>query len=230
MGKISVIVLAAGNGNRMGAKINKQYLLLRNRPILYYSISAFEKNSNVDEIIIVAAKNEIDYCKKNIIEKYNFKKVTKVVEGGKERKDSVLNGLKAINDCEIVLIHDGARPFVNDRIIDEGIQNTRKYGACTCGVTPKDTITVKCDNGFALETPDRNKLFLVQTPQCFNYSLIREAHDMLTPDQDNITDDCSVAELAGHNVYLYEGSYNNIKITTPEDMYIALSILERLES
>lgn len=230
MGKVSAIVLAAGSGARMGKKINKQYLLLKNKPILSYSISVFEKNESIDEIIIVAAKHEIEYCKKNIIEKYNFKKVTNIVEGGRERKDSVLNGLKAIKDGEIVLIHDGARPFVNDRIIDDGIQNARKYGACTCGVSPKDTITIKDDNGFSLKTPDRSTLFIVQTPQCFNYSLIREAHEILNNHQDNITDDCSVAKLAGHKIYLYEGDYNNIKITTPEDLYVALSILEGLES
>lgn len=231
MNKISVIILAAGKGRRMGREVNKQFLVLNNKPILSYTIAAFENNYNIDEIIVVAAKNEIEYCSKNVIEKYNFKKVTKVVEGGEERKDSVLNGLRSLSDCEIVLIHDGARPFVNDRIINEGIENSRKYGACTCGVSPKDTIKIKSSDGFAIETPNREELFLVQTPQCFKYSLIKEAHEAITKVKNyNITDDTMVAELSGHKVYLYQGDYNNIKITTPEDMYIGLSILNSLES
>lgn len=231
MSKVSVIVLAAGKGKRMGKEVNKQFLLLNDKPILSYTIAAFESNYNIDEIIVVAAKNEIEYCVKNVIEKYNFKKVTKVVEGGEERKDSVLNGLRVLSDCEIVLIHDGARPFVNDRIINEGVENARRYGACTCGVSPKDTIKIRNSDGFAIETPNREELFLVQTPQCFKYSLIKDAHEMITKVKNyNITDDTMVAEMAGHKVYLYSGEYSNIKITTPEDMYIGLSILNSLES
>lgn len=230
MGNISAIVLAAGKGRRMGKEINKQYLLLNNNPILSYTIEAFENNNEIDEIVIVAAKDEIEYCVKNIVGKYNFKKVSKVVEGGEERKDSVLKGLEALEDCEIVLIHDGARPFVTNKIINEGIENAKKYGACTCGVTPKDTIKVKGNNGFAKETPNREELFLVQTPQCFKYSLIREAHERLIDDKITITDDTMVAELAGHKVYLYQGDYNNIKITTPEDMNIGHSILKNFQT
>lgn len=232
MGKVSVVILAAGKGKRMKKNINKQYLLLNDKPVLSYTIAAFEKNDNIDEIIVVAAKDEIEYCVKNIIEKYKFKKVTDVIAGGEERKDSVLNGLKILKDCEIVLIHDGARPFVNDRIIDEGIEYAKKYGACTCGVSPKDTIKVKGNDGFAANTLDRESLFLIQTPQCFSYPLIKQAHESVenTSNQYNITDDTMVAELAGHKVYLYEGDYNNIKITTPEDIYIGCSILEGIKS
>ena len=123
---------------------------------------------------------KLEYCKKEIVEKYKINKVLKIVVGGKERQDSVYNGLKAIDDCEIVLIHDGARPFVTFEIIENGIRYAKLYGACTCGVIPKDTMKIKDEEGFSAGTPDRNKLFSVQTPQCFKYSLIFNCHEKLS--------------------------------------------------
>lgn len=225
MGRNCALIVAAGRGLRMGADINKQFLKVKDKPIIYYSLSAFSKNELIDEIIIVAAENEIEYMQSEIVDKYKIGKVSKIVSGGKERSISVYNGLLAVKNCDIVLIHDGARPFVDDRIISEGIKYAERYGACACGVTPKDTIKIKNSQGFSENTPDRDTLFSVQTPQCFKYQLIMECHKKARKDKLTVTDDTMVAENYGNKVFLYEGSYNNIKITTPEDLVIAEKIL-----
>jgi len=226
MKKNVAIVLAAGKGNRMGAKINKQFLTIKEKPILYYTLKAFCECKSINEVVLVAAKSEIKFCREDIVDKYEFTKVKAIVEGGSERQHSVLNGLKAIEDCEVVLIHDGARPFITETIIENGIKNARLYGAATCGVNPKDTIKVKNDKGFSHETLNRNNLFIVQTPQCFKYDLILNCHEKLNRESIAVTDDTMVAERYGHKVFLYDGSYNNIKITTPEDLIIGERILE----
>jgi len=226
MKKNVAIVLAAGKGNRMGAKINKQFLTIKEKPILYYTLKAFCECKSINEVVLVAAKSEIEFCREDIVDKYEFTKVKAIVEGGAERQHSVLNGLKAIEDCEVVLIHDGARPFITEAIIENGIKNARLYGAATCGVNPKDTIKVKNDKGFSHETLNRNNLFIVQTPQCFKYDLILNCHEKLNRESIAVTDDTMVAERYGHRVFLYDGSYNNIKITTPEDLIIGERILE----
>jgi len=228
MSKNYAVVVAAGRGKRMEANINKQFLRIKDKPVLYYSLKTFSNSDLIDGIIIVCAEGEVDYCKKELVEKYKIDKVLKVVVGGKERQDSVYNGLKAIEDCEIVLIHDGARPFVTDDIIQSGIKYAKLYGACTCGVIPKDTIKIKNKEGFSMETPDRNRLFLVQTPQCFKYNLIVNCHEKLSKDCITVTDDTTVVEYYNHKVYLYEGSYKNIKITTPEDLDMAEKIVEQM--
>jgi 2-C-methyl-D-erythritol 4-phosphate cytidylyltransferase len=228
MSKVCAVIVAAGKGSRMGAEINKQFLNIKDKPILYYTLKAFDCCSLIDEIILVTAKSEMEYCKSEIVEKYQIKKVSNIVEGGLERQHSVNKGLMACNDCEIVLIHDGARPFIENRIIEAGISFAKEYGACTCGVEPKDTIKIKDENGFSAGTLNRASLFSVQTPQCFNYSLIVESHEKAFKNNVKATDDTSVAEYCGHKIYLYEGSYSNIKITTPEDLVIGEKILENL--
>jgi 2-C-methyl-D-erythritol 4-phosphate cytidylyltransferase len=228
MNKTCAVVVAAGRGSRMGADINKQFLSIKNRPILYYTLKAFECCSLIDEIILVTAKNETEYCKSEIIEKYGISKVLNIVEGGLERQHSVYNGLKALKDCEIVVIHDGARPFLDNRIIEEGIEYAREFGACTCGVQPKDTIKLKNSNGFSQITLNRDELFAVQTPQCFNYNLILKCHERILEDKVKVTDDTSIVEYCGYQVYLYKGSYNNIKITTPEDLSFGERVLDNL--
>ncbi|MBI6874295.1 2-C-methyl-D-erythritol 4-phosphate cytidylyltransferase [Clostridium aciditolerans] len=229
MGKNCAIIVAAGKGRRMGANINKQFLDIKNKPVIYYSLAAFSNNKSIDEIVIVCAEDEIDYCKIEIVEKYKIDKVSRIVAGGKERQDSVYNGLRAIEDCEIVLIHDGARPFVNDKIIEDGIRCAKQYDACACGVVPKDTIKIRDTQGISVDTLDRNRLFSVQTPQCFKYNMILECHKKLSKDSISVTDDTAVANYYGNKVYLYEGSYDNIKITTPEDLYVAEGILKRIK-
>jgi 2-C-methyl-D-erythritol 4-phosphate cytidylyltransferase len=228
MSKVCAVIVAAGKGSRMGADINKQFLNIKDKPILYYALKAFDCCSLVDEIILVTAKKEMEYCKSEIVERYQIKKVSNIVEGGLERQHSVYNGLMVCNDCEIVLIHDGARPFIENRIIEEGIKYAKEYGACTCGVEPKDTIKVKDEYSFSASTLNRASLFSVQTPQCFNYNLIVDSHEKIIKNNIKVTDDTSIVEYCGHKVYLYEGSYNNIKITTPEDLVIGEKILGNL--
>jgi len=228
MGRICAIIVAAGRGKRMGTAINKQYLNIKGKSILYYTLNVFSKCKLIDDIIIVTSEQEIDFCRVNVIEKYGIEKVSKIVAGGAERQHSVYNGLIAAEGADIVLIHDGARPFVDNTIIENGIKYAVSFGACTCGVNPKDTIKIKDEEGFSVETPDRNKLFAVQTPQCFNYDLILDCHKKLQEDGGAVTDDTMVVERYGHKVYLYEGSYNNIKITTPEDLVVGEKILSLL--
>lgn len=231
MGKTVAIVLAAGRGKRMQSDVAKQYLLVRNKPVLYYSLKAFQ-DSSVDEIILVTAESEIAYCKDEIVEKYAFSKVSQIVAGGKERYHSVHNGLKACEDADIVLIHDGARPFVDDAIIARNINMVKEYGACVTGMPVKDTIKISDAEGFVQETPRRDLIWAIQTPQTFRYDLIRNAYDTFLNNEEancksyNVTDDAMVAELfGGLKVKLVEGSYNNVKITTPEDMVLAEAIL-----
>lgn len=231
MGKKVAIVLAAGRGKRMQSDVAKQYLLVREKPVLYYSLKAFQ-DSIVDEIILVTAENEISYCKEEIVEKYDFSKVIRIVAGGKERYHSVHNGLNACEDAEIVLIHDGARPFVNDAIIERNINMVKEHGACVTGMPVKDTIKVANAEGFVQETPRRDLIWAVQTPQSFKYELIKKAYDIFLNkeaehcQQYSVTDDAMVAEIfGGLKVKLVEGSYNNVKITTPEDMVFAEAIL-----
>lgn len=225
MGNISAIIVAAGKGTRMGSNISKQFLNLKGKPILFYTLEAFQKSGIIDEIVLVTSEEHIEYCKKDIVEKYGLNKVTNIVAGGAERQGSVYNGLCALTNCDIVLIHDAARPFVDDKLIMEGVEYAKTYGACACGVRPKDTIKIKDEKNFSIETPDRSNLFAVQTPQCFEYNLIFNCHKKVIEDKIKVTDDTMVVEKYGNKVYLYEGSYNNIKITTPEDLIVAERIL-----
>lgn len=228
--KTYALILAAGKGKRMVTNINKQFLDINGKPLLYYSLHAFSSSSLIDGIVLVASKEEIDYCRVNIIEKYNIKKVVCIVPGGKERQESAINGLSVLEDCNVVLIHDGARPFVNHRIIEEGIKYAELYGACACGVKPKDTIKIKEKDNFSHSTPDRDTLFCVQTPQCFRYDIIMECHRKVQQEGVTVTDDTMVVEKYGHKVFLYDGDYNNIKVTTPEDLIIADRIINRIDS
>ena len=216
----SVIILSGGRGKRMGADISKQFISINDKPMLYYTIKKFMDNKLIDEIILVLPKDEIDYCKTEVLEK-NGLEVDKIVEGGKERQDSVFNGLKAIERSDIVLIHDGARPFVTDRIIEEGINSAKKFKAAAPGVMPKDTIKIKDKDGLSKETLKREELVAVQTPQVFDYNLILECHEKVKENNIKVTDDTMVVEKFGHRVFLYDGEYTNIKITTPEDLILA---------
>lgn len=217
---ISAIILAGGKGKRMGAKISKQYIELNGKPILYYTLKRFVDCEGIDKIILVLPKDEIEYCNKEILEKYSLK-VDMIVEGGKERQDSVYNALQKINDSEIVLIHDGARAFVSERVIKDGIKYAKIYGAAAPGVMPKDTIKVVDENGFSDSTPDRNKLLAIQTPQTFKLEIIKECHEKVKENNISVTDDTMVVEMYNNKVYLYNGEYTNIKVTTPEDLILA---------
>lgn len=217
---VSAIVLAGGRGKRMGSVQSKQYIDLNGRPILYYTLNRFINNNNIDKVILVIPEDELKYCQREVLDKYNLT-VDSIALGGKERQDSVYNGLKKAEGSDIVLIHDGARPFVSEKIIYDGIRYAEIYGAAAPGVMPKDTIKVKNTEGFSVETPERSRLVAVQTPQIFNYHMILKCHEKVKENKLEVTDDTMVAELFGNDVYLYEGEYTNIKITTPEDLILA---------
>ena len=188
--------------------------------MLVYTLEKFIYNKSIDEVILVLPEDEVDYCKKEVLQRYSLK-VDRIVIGGKERQDSVFNALEAMEKADIVLIHDGARPFISEKIIEEGIKYANIYGAAAPGVTPKDTIKIKNEDNISVDTPDRNTLVAVQTPQCFKYDEIYQCHRKIKEENAIVTDDTSVVERYGHKVYLYEGDYTNIKITTPEDLILA---------
>lgn len=220
MGKIVSVILAGGKGKRMGSKLSKQFIEINNKPIIYYTLKAFESCKEIDDLVLVLPKDEIDYFKKEIEPRFDFK-ISKIVEGGKERQDSVYNALNSIEDCEIVLIHDGARAFVSNKIIEDGIKYSREFGSAAPGVMPKDTIKVKNLSGFSINTPERKSLVAVQTPQCFKYDLIKKGHEKVKHENIKVTDDTMIVELLGERVYIFEGDYKNIKVTTPEDLILA---------
>lgn len=221
------IVLAGGKGKRMNCQTSKQYLLLKGKPILYYSLKAFQE-SNIDEIVLVVARGEEEYCRKDIVERYGLTKVNCIVEGGRERYHSVYQGLLSVNDADYVLVHDGARPFITDEIITRTMESVAKHQACVVGMPVKDTIKIADTTGYVENTPDRNLVWMVQTPQAFTYPLIREAYDKIISENiQTITDDAMALELMlNQKVFLVEGSYENIKITTPEDIVVAEALLK----
>lgn len=225
------IVLAAGQGKRMNSKVQKQYLLIKEKPVLYYTLSAFENSPLISEIILVTGKEEVEYCRREIVEKYGFLKVHHIVPGGKERYHSVYEGLKAVEQADYVLIHDGARPFVSEPMIERVCEAVSKCKACVVGMPVKDTIKIADEFGFAKETPDRRMVWQVQTPQTFDFALIKGAYEkMLQEEPEGITDDAMVVEsMTEHRVKLIQGSYENIKITTPEDLYIAEALISNVK-
>lgn len=227
MGKIAAVVLAAGQGKRMNCDIHKQYLRIKDKPVLYYSLQMLEQ-SEVDSIILVTGREEIAYCEREIVGKYGFAKVENIIGGGKERYHSVYEGLKALpDDTEYVLIHDGARPLLTERIIRDTVEAVKIYKACAVGMPVKDTIKLTDENRFALKTPDRARMWAVQTPQAFAYDLIWRAYSALMKKEIPVTDDAMVVEaFLQHPVKLVEGSYRNIKITTPEDLLLAEVLLK----
>ncbi len=217
------IVLAAGKGKRMGTELPKQFLNIHDKPVLYYSLKAFQDNASIKEVILVIGEEYQKYCREHILKPYGLTKVTKMVEGGAERYDSVYAGLKACGHCDYVFIHDGARPFVTDEIINRCMESVREFKACVVGMPVKDTIKISDESGYIEATPSREKVWLVQTPQVFEYELIYQAYKkMIAVDAFGITDDAMVVEAFGNQkVKLVTGSYENIKITTPEDIKIA---------
>ncbi|MBO5055497.1 MAG: 2-C-methyl-D-erythritol 4-phosphate cytidylyltransferase [Lachnospiraceae bacterium] len=230
--RCGAVVLAAGSGKRMHSDLKKQFMLLKDKPVIYYSLQAFQ-NSFVDEIALVVSEEDIECCRKDIVQKFNFSKVKYITAGGKERYHSVSAGLKCLADCDYVFIHDGARPMITEDILDRAYACVKESDACVVGMPVKDTIKIADKNGYIAQTPDRSLVWTIQTPQVFSYSLIKEAYDRLAMEEErlkaqgiNITDDAMVVEtLLKHSVKLVEGSYENIKITTPEDLTIAASFL-----
>ena len=226
-GRCTAIVLAAGQGKRMHSKIQKQLLEIGGKPILYYSMECFQKSPLIQDIILVTGEDMISYCQSEIVEKYGFTKVCKVTAGGKERYDSVYAGLLCCQDTDYVYIHDGARPFVTEEMIQRGYEAVKRTNACVMGMPSKDTVKLADPSGYIKETPDRKIVWNIQTPQIFSYDLIRGAYESIRKkDMSNVTDDAMVVEQeTGTKILLVEGSYQNIKITTPEDLAVAEAFL-----
>ena len=226
--KIVAICLAAGQGKRMESKVQKQYLLIENKPVLYYALQAFQE-SPVEEVVLVVGTGEEQYCQKEIVDHFGFSKVKAIVEGGKERYHSVFNGLQSVEDADYVLIHDGARPFLTLDIIERCIEGAKECKACVAGMPVKDTIKLADYDQNIESTPERSRVWMIQTPQAFEYSLIKKAYTTLIEQEEQgiqtsipVTDDAMVVEyFLNQKVHLVYGSYENIKITTPEDMRIA---------
>lgn len=220
--KVTAIVLAAGKGSRMNSDIPKQYLTLLGKPVLFYSLRAFEE-SDVDEIVLVTGSGEEEYCQKEIVEKYHIKKVVHIVEGGKERYHSVWQGLKAAEAAGYVLIHDGARPLISVEVINAAIIKVKETGACVVGMPVKDTIQLVDEHERICFTPDRKHTWIAQTPQCFSYELANSSYNKAIVAEDTtITDDAMVIRRYGNvDVSMLEGDYKNIKVTTPEDIAVA---------
>jgi 2-C-methyl-D-erythritol 4-phosphate cytidylyltransferase len=231
--QITAIVLAAGSGSRMRSDIPKQYMQINGKPLLYYSIKAFE-DSEADNIILVASADSVEYCRKSIVEEYAFDKVRAVVSGGAERYLSVYNGLCNCTGTDYVLIHDGARPMIDVSSINRSIACVKAEGACVLATRVKDTIKRADADNYVEDTPERSSLWTVQTPQCFSYGLLMEAYDRLFAAQKAgetlppITDDAMIVEqMMSQKVKLLEGNYENIKVTTPEDLLIAEAFLTK---
>lgn len=227
------IVLAAGKGTRMKARENKVYMKAAGRPILFYSLAAFEMSPVIDEIIVVVGKGEELRCYDEVIDPYHIHKVTQVVTGGKERYDSVYEGLLAIeSECGYVFIHDGARPCVDVEMIGRAFAEAKAFDACITGMPLKDTIrrvphgSSKCGNVL-----DRSEIWQVQTPQVFAYRLVCEAYERyIQHGYTGATDDASIVEqMTRHAIHMVEGSYDNIKVTSRGDLTVVENILKKNE-
>ena len=218
----TAIVLAAGQGKRMGAKVHKQYLLLDGRPVLYYSLKTFQDSDIIDEIVLVTGAGEEEYCRENIVIPFGFTKVSRILCGGAERYLSVWNALQELDESGYVFIHDGARPFVDEAMIDRAYASVLECNACVVGMPVKETIKLADAQEYVEDTPERSRLWMVQTPQVFKTDLVKGAYKMLMRESYiQVTDDAMVVEtMLNHPVKLVRGSYENIKITTPEDLAI----------
>jgi 2-C-methyl-D-erythritol 4-phosphate cytidylyltransferase len=223
---LRVVIAAAGVGRRMGGGINKPYRLLLSRPVLAYSIDVFEAHPQVDEIIVVAHPDEVDYCQSEVIKPYGYKKVSRVIPGGAERQDSVWAGLQSLGpDTAYVAFHDGARPLLSKGLIDRLLEAAREWGAAIPGVTARDTLKKIDRDGFVAQTLDRSVVSMIQTPQIFQYQELRRAYEFAYRDGLIGTDDASLFEVYIGRVKVVPGEDNNIKMTTSEDLLIAEALL-----
>lgn len=222
--KSIALIPAAGMGKRMGASINKQYLQLNGLPILAHTISVFERSPLIDSIYLVIPADEIPYCREYVVEAGGFKKIAAIVAGGTERQHSVMNGLKAIrgnaDDHDVILIHDGVRPFLTETMLRESIAAAQEHDGTLVAVPAKDTIKIVAD-GVVIDTPPRETLWQAQTPQSFRFGVIYAAHQAAEAEGFIATDDASLIERSGGKIRIVAGDYRNIKITTPEDLTLA---------
>jgi len=225
---LSAIILAAGRGKRLGAKLSKPLVKINNKPLINYSLCAFCRHPEIDEIIVVSsAQNKKQIVK--AVKNCSFKKIKSFIVGGKRRQDSVYNGLKKVSlKSDWVLIHDSARPFIDNKSISKVIQEAKKTGAAILGLPVKATIKSVCGAGWVNKTVDRNNLWEIQTPQVFKKGLILRAYEKYS--KENVTDDASLVEKLGARVKIVEGRSENIKITTRVDLRFAQLIAKRLKN
>ena len=230
--KSIALIPAAGMGRRMGASINKQYLQLNNMPIVARTLSIFEQSRLIDAIYLVIPEEEIAYCQRYVVDACGFRKIAAIVPGGRERQNSVINGLKEMReyvaDDDIILIHDGVRPLITENLLRESIRIAAIHDGALVAVPVKDTIKIVQD-GIVSDTPRREGLWQAQTPQSFRYRKILDAHLSAEADGFCGTDDASLIERTGGKVHIIEGDYRNIKLTTPEDLILAESFLAVME-
>lgn len=222
---VSVIIAAAGNSTRYGTGKSKQFLILDNTPVLIKSIQAFEEIDDVKEIIVTARKQDFDIIE-DFIAQYGVRKVKHIVEGGATRQDSIYAAVENVDEkADLVAVHDGARPLIKREVIESVIQKADEVDAAACAVPVKDTIKIIDSSGKIVTTPERDSLRAVQTPQIFRFSLYKEAIEKAALDGKQYTDDCQLVESMGYPVYLVDGDYENIKITTPDDLLVAEKFL-----
>ena len=251
-GRNIAVILAAGTGSRMKAGVAKQFLELDGKPLIYYALQAMEQSKIIHECILVTGENDMQKMQSEVVSKYGFQKVTAIICGGSERCFSVANAMRWIASItkdepdanDIVFIHDGARPFLTEEILERTLQAAKEYGACVAAMPSKDTVKLVDDAGFAKETPNRKTVWAVQTPQVFDRKLIVDAYRKMEEDVESrkasdvcsegrkafgdvpVTDDASVVELyTDVKVKVVEGGYSNIKVTTPDDLVIARAFL-----
>lgn len=216
---VSAVIVSAGNSSRMGG-INKQFLEFGGMPVIAHSVKAFQDNSSISEIVIVTREADIPQIEK-LVEKFGFSKVSSITVGGATRQNSVLNGIKACSpSATYIAVHDGARPLVTDKIINDTLSVAVKTGAAATGVKVVDTIKTVNVNNEILSTPERDTLRAVHTPQIFSKKLYLDAVENVKNSVD-FTDDCKLIEAFGHTVTVVDGDYKNIKITTPADITVA---------
>lgn len=226
--KTVAIIPAGGAGRRINAKTAKQYLLLDELPVLVHCLKVFEQTEAIDEIILAVPAGDIKFVREELIKKNDLQKVAKIIAGGAERQDSVQNALVALTDeCDIILVHDGVRPFVTRDMINRVAEAAREFQAAALGVLAKDTIKETQADDYVVKTVPRQNLWLVQTPQAFQSAVLRKAYEAAYRSKFYGTDDAALVERSGVKVKMIAGSYENIKITTPEDLIIAEALLKR---
>jgi 2-C-methyl-D-erythritol 4-phosphate cytidylyltransferase len=226
--KVKALIAAGGRGERIGGILPKQFVEIKKKPILAYTVEKFENCELIDEIILVVPEDYMSFCSYNIVDVGDFKKVKRILSGGKERQDSVYKGLLALSkDTDIVLIHDGVRPFISTEKICKSIEMCKKEKAVILALPVNDTVK-RVDEDYIVTTLDREKLWIVQTPQTFEYKLILEAYKKAIEDGFTGTDDSSLVERLGFKVRVLQGESQNIKITSPEDLVLAEKMIDTL--
>jgi 2-C-methyl-D-erythritol 4-phosphate cytidylyltransferase len=226
---VSVVIVAAGRGKRMKTSGNKLFLETGGLPVLARTLEVFENCSVADEIILVVNENDKAYCRDNIVDKHGYQKVKKIIHGGETRQESVFNGLMEVDaECRVIAVHDGARPFIKKEIISECIRTAYNYGAACVAVPVKDTVKIVNREGMVVQTPDRSMLWSVQTPQAFKHEILLDAHKKAKESKFKGTDDAVLVERCGYPWKIIPGSYENIKITTSEDLILAEAIIKHL--